>query len=45
MHGCEAFDGVPTIKATNIDMAITAAGTWSLRITDTDVASAEVHFQ
>jgi hypothetical protein len=26
-------------------MAITAAGTWSLRISDTGVASAEVSFQ
>ena len=27
MHCCEAFDGVPITRATNIDMAITAAGT------------------
>ena len=45
MHCCEALDGVPITRATNIDMATTAAGTWLLRIKDTDVAPAEVPFQ
>jgi hypothetical protein len=42
MHGCEAVDGVPTTRAINIEIAITAAGIGSLRITDTAVSSAEV---
>ena len=45
MHCCEALEGVPITRATNIDMAITAAGTWLLRIKDTDVAPAEMPFQ
>jgi len=41
-HGCEAREGVPRTKAISIEIAITAAGIRSLRIADTDVASAEV---
>jgi hypothetical protein len=38
----EASAGVATTNTTNIDTAISATGIRSLRIRDTDVASAEV---
>jgi hypothetical protein len=42
MQEGEAADGVATTNIINIDIAITATGMGCARITDTEVASAEV---
>jgi hypothetical protein len=44
MQEGEAPDGATTTNMININKAITATGIGLLRITDTDVASAEVSF-